>query len=359
MEFDWKDIYKDFLDAKNARLPEKYFQNKIEGVFKYYLQWLGDIVAEETIHIGSANSIRPDFVLYQDGAPQVVIEAKEPNHVQSERNREQLFSYMRQKKVDFGLYIGERIQLYYDDPKDKMDPILVFSLNYEPDSTHGQTFVNLFNAPSFSTKQLRDYCAEQLTIRKGRKKLDEEINMLFSEQGKDKLVDIIIDHLIAKGYEKDLVESARKVIYQKLNPTHRTVVLREATGNITRTSSNNTYSPHTKRPQFSINGILPYTKNGCALELVKLYLKANPTKTYKELETLFNHYVYRWICTTEEITQKRANSYDRHGDYRWHKNAPLVSGDGIEFMVTTQIDNIRFEAIVELAKRLGYTISEI
>lgn len=359
MEFDWKDIYKDFLDAKNDRLPEKYFQNKIEGVFKYYLQWLGNIVAEETIHIGSANSIRPDFVLYQNGAPQVVIEAKEPNHVQSERNQEQLFSYMRQKKVDFGLYIGECIQLYYDDPKDKMDPILVFSLNYEQDSTHGQTFVNLFNAPSFSTKQLRDYCTEQISIRKSRKKLDEEINLLFSEQGKDKLVNIIIDYFTAKGYEKNLIESARKVIYQKVNPAHRTAVLPEVTSNITRTSSNITYSPHAKRSQFSINGTLPYTKKDCALELVKLYLKANPTKTYKELEALFNHYVYHWICTTKEITPQKTNSYDCHGDYQGNKNAPLISGDGIEFMVTTQIDNIKFEAIVELAKRLGYTISEI
>lgn len=58
--------------------------------------------------------LRPDFVLYKDEIPQVVIEAKKPNNIQTERNKEQLFSYMRQKKVDFGLYIGEEIQLYYD-----------------------------------------------------------------------------------------------------------------------------------------------------------------------------------------------------------------------------------------------------
>lgn len=357
MDFDWKDIYKDFLAAKNDRLPEKYFQNKIEGVFKYYLQWLGDIVAEETIHIGSANSIRPDFVLYQDGAPQVVIEAKEPNHVQSERNQEQLFSYMRQKKVDFGLYIGERIQLYYDDPKDKMDPILVFSLNYEPDSTHGQTFVNLFNAPSFSTKQLRDYCAEQITIHKGRKKLDEEINSLFSEQGKDKLVDIIADYFTAKGYEKNLVESARKVIYQKVNPAHRTVILPEATRHIPSAVPTSINRTRTKWGRYSINGEGHYTKNRCALELVKLYLKANPTSTYNGLELVFNRTFAHWLTTTEEIRQKRTYSNDPNFDRRWHQDSPLTSSDGIEFMVTTQITDVKFDLIVELGKRLGYTIA--
>ncbi len=39
------------------------------------------IVAEERIHIGSTNTIRPDFVLYKDEIPQVVIEAKKPNNI--------------------------------------------------------------------------------------------------------------------------------------------------------------------------------------------------------------------------------------------------------------------------------------
>lgn len=357
MEIYWKNIYKDFSDAKSSRLPEKFFQAKIEGVFKYALQWLGDIVAEETIHIGSATSIRPDFVLYQDDVPQVVIEAKEPNHVQNERNREQLFSYMRQKKVDFGLYIGECIQLFYDDPKDKMDPILVLSLNYDEGSAYGQTFVNLFNAPSFSTKQLRDYCAEQITIRSGKSKLNEEINQLFSEQGKKELVDLIIEHFTAKGYDRNLVEVSRNAIYQKVNATHHISVSTEVTSHTPRMHYETTYRPRGKQARFSINGEGYYPKNGCALELVKRYKNANPTMTYRDLRDVFNPHISNWICTTEEIVQKRKVSNDHHN--RWHYKYPLTSADGIEFMVTTQIDNIKFDAIVNLGKKLGYTISEI
>ena len=94
------------------------------------MRWQNSIVAEERIHIGSTNTIRPDFVLYKDEIPQVVIEAKKPNNIQTERNKEQLFSYMRQKKVDFGLYIGEEIQLYYDVPTDVELPLLIFTLDY-------------------------------------------------------------------------------------------------------------------------------------------------------------------------------------------------------------------------------------
>lgn len=109
MDFLWSDIYQDFLDCKNKQFLEQDFQNCIFSIFRHYLRWQNCIVAEERIHIGSTNTIRPDFVLYKDEIPQVVIEAKKPNNIQTERNKEQLFSYMRQKKVDFGLYIGEEI----------------------------------------------------------------------------------------------------------------------------------------------------------------------------------------------------------------------------------------------------------
>ena len=106
MDFSWNDIYQDFLNSKIRKCSEREFQNSIFSVFRYYLRWQNCIVAEECIPIGATNTIRPDFVLYKDEMPQVVIESKEPNHIQTERNKEQLFSYMRQKKVDFGLYIA-------------------------------------------------------------------------------------------------------------------------------------------------------------------------------------------------------------------------------------------------------------
>lgn len=107
MDFSWNDIYQDFLSCKEKKCSEREFQNNIYSVFRYYLRWQNCVVAEESIPIGAANTIRPDFVLYKDNLPQVVIESKEPNHVQTERNKEQLFSYMRQKKLIL-VYILEK-----------------------------------------------------------------------------------------------------------------------------------------------------------------------------------------------------------------------------------------------------------
>ena len=183
MDFSWSDIYQDFLNSKIRKCSEREFQNCIFSVFRYYLRWQNCIVAEECIPIGATNTIRPDFVLYKDEMPQVVIESKEPNHIQTDRNKEQLFSYMRQKKVDFGLYIGEVIQLYYDEPADAESPLLMFTLDYNKENQYGSAFVNLFNFVDFDKNRLTDYCTNRIQEIKKEKQLELDIQQLTSDEG--------------------------------------------------------------------------------------------------------------------------------------------------------------------------------
>ena len=46
--------------------------------------------------------------------PVLPIEIKRPSNIRNERQENQLMSYMRQLKLNVGLYIGEKIELYYD-----------------------------------------------------------------------------------------------------------------------------------------------------------------------------------------------------------------------------------------------------
>lgn len=203
MGFDWKDIYQDLLDIKHKRGSEQEYQERIYALFKYYLRWQSNIVAEECIHIGAANTIRPDFVLYQDDIPQVVIECKEPNHYQTERNKEQLFSYMRQKKVDFGLYIGEIIQLYYDVPSDAEPPLEIFTLQLDKDDKYGPDFANLLNANDFNQNRLKDYCQKRLQEKEKEQQIDDEISQLASERGMALIRTLFLSHYASKGYTQE------------------------------------------------------------------------------------------------------------------------------------------------------------
>ena len=365
MDFSWTDIYQDFLNNKNMKCSEREFQNCIYSVFRYYLRWQSSIIAEECIPIGAANTIRPDFVLYKDDMPQVVIESKEPNHIQTERNRDQLFSYMRQKKVDFGLYIGEVIQLYYDEPSDAELPMLMFTLEYNKEDQYGSAFVNLFNFVDFDKNRITEYCTNRIKEIQKEKQLEIDIQQLTSDEGVDLCLSLLKSHFISKGYSETDVEMILDEIEITLKRKNCNIITssfvdipREHPAQIT---IRNEFSASKKRQKYSVNGKGAYYKNGSALELVKVYLNDHPS-TYNSIAAIFNGYVPNYVLSKEEVERKEGRSFDRSKTKRWHKDCPLVSSDGVTFYVTTQVgDNcpIDFKDIVLLSERLGYKIEPL
>lgn len=365
MDFSWNDIYQDFLNSKIRKCSEREFQNSIFSVFRFYLRWQNGIVAEECIPIGATNTIRPDFVLYKDEMPQVVIESKEPNHIQTDRNKEQLFSYMRQKKVDFGLYIGEVIQLYYDEPTDAELPLLMFTLEYDKENPYGTTFVSLFNFVDFDKNRLTDYCTNRIKEIQKEKQLEIDIQQLTSNEGVNLCSSLLKSHFISKGYSETDVEMILddiEITLKRKNDNISTSSFVDITREFpTQIPVRNEFRTSKKRLKYSINGKGAYYKNGSALELVKVYLSDHPS-TYNSIVSIFNGYIPNYVLSKEEVERKEGHSFDKNKTKRWHKDSPLVSSDGVTFYVTTQVgDNcpIDFKDIVSLSERLGYKIEPI
>ena len=364
MGFDWKDIYQDLLDIKLKRGSEQEYQDRIYALFKYYLRWQSHIVAEECIHIGAANTIRPDFVLYQDDIPQVVIECKEPNHYQTELNKEQLFSYMRQKKVDFGLYIGEMIQLYYDVPSDAEPALEIFTLQLDKDDKYGSDFVNLLNANDFNQNRLKDFCQKRLKEKEKELQIDDEISQLASEKGITLIKTLLQAHYASKGYTQEdtdfIIDEVNIIVRRKESacqssvPTYCEKSVEPTYQNERKTSRGRQY--------YSINGKGKYNKGKCALEIVKLYLRDNPSTIWSQLDSLFNTEVYNYITLKEVVEEREEKSNDRSKTRRWFKDDPIQSSDGKTFYVTTQVGTgcqTNFEDIVKLAAKLGYQVEEL
>lgn len=365
MDFNWSDIYQDFLNSKIKKCSEREFQNCIFSVFRYYLRWQNSIVAEECIPIGATNTIRPDFVLYKDEMPQVVIESKEPNHIQTERNKEQLFSYMRQKKVDFGLYIGEVIQLYYDEPTDSELPLLMFTLEYNTENEYGSAFVNLFNFVDFDKKRLTEYCTNRIKEIQKEEQMEQDIHQLTSEDGVKLCESLLKSHLTSKGYSDEdvnaLLGDMEIVIRRKRNNAPIATFAEIKNEAPTVIDVWNERDTSQKRQKYTVNGRGAYYKNGSALELVKAYLSDHPS-TYNTIVSIFNGYVPNYVLSKEEVERKEGVSFDRSKTKRWHKDNPLISSDGVTFYVTTQVgDNcpIDFKDIVSLSEKLGYKIEPI
>lgn len=117
MKENWLEIYDILSYCINNGVMESTYQREIENCFKI-LGWRktnSTLQSQVTIPIGSNNFIRPDIVLQKENdngniVPVIAVEIKRPDNIRSERQELQLFSYMRQLRLNFGLYIGEKIQ---------------------------------------------------------------------------------------------------------------------------------------------------------------------------------------------------------------------------------------------------------
>lgn len=354
MDYHWNDIRTEFSDAQNSTLPEKDFQSRINSIFKYYLRWGNNIVSEESIHIGSAQSIRPDFVLYENGVAQVVIEAKRPVHSQTERNREQLYSYMRQKKVDFGLYIGECIQLYYDNPNDKDFPNLILTIKYDEMSANGTDFVKLFAFDSFDEVNLRMFCEQKLTETLAELKLLSDRKELISNASDNYIKKLIKFDYLSQGYTSDWVDKLLDGLQISISENITTLPITDNETIVTQV----TPKSHQKKgsaldyTHYTIDGQGDFGKGELAWECFNLFQAQNPM-IYQELLNVFGNKV----LSLSEIAEWKKTTTDKSKDRRWFERKPFVSSDGIEYALTTQIGKGNIDFFINLAKKLGHSIT--
>ena len=141
-KIDYKSIWNEvcYTMDNNKFENEAILQLLLESSILPRLNWemsKGEI-QKPTIHYGSASFIKPDAVLCKDGASLLVIELKKPFAKLSENNELQLFSYMRELKLQFGILWGKNICIYYDPiaTSQKCSPKKIFqkeSLNWSTD----------------------------------------------------------------------------------------------------------------------------------------------------------------------------------------------------------------------------------
>lgn len=138
MNENWPEIVETLLPYFGVNSAEGDYQREIEICLKF-LGWKKTnetMRSQLTLPIGNNSSIRPDIVLWKKNAngvptPVLPIEIKRPSNIRNERQENQLMSYMRQLKLNVGLYIGEKIELYYDVPNDGESLVCVFTVEIQ------------------------------------------------------------------------------------------------------------------------------------------------------------------------------------------------------------------------------------
>jgi hypothetical protein len=207
---DYKAIWNEicFHVNKNRNASERDFQTTIEFLFEKlgWSQYNGEIELNKTLSIGSANSVKPDIVIKHNEQIILVVEMKKPNTKMSERNAEQLRSYMRLLRLNFGVLLGETLQLFYELPIDNTLPIQINDIPFDENSQEGTELIKLLCKNDFSHDTLQKYCEDKYKNIKKHEISQKEVFFLCSDEGVSKVVALIKENLLL-NHSEEIVSS--------------------------------------------------------------------------------------------------------------------------------------------------------
>ncbi len=201
-----------FLLSENIKssISESAFEQKVIQALSVlgWEEFHGLLEIRPSFPIGASNRITPDFVVKSETNEKLfVIEIKQPTISITSGFQQQLFSYMRQLRLDFGILIGQEIQVFYDGIKIPHDePILLDRISFERNSVVGEKFVGLFSRDNYSKDQLEAFVGKykQNLIRE--KEIEQLTQEILSEDYELHLLNLLRDEL-NKKYDTDLIDT--------------------------------------------------------------------------------------------------------------------------------------------------------
>ena len=163
MQETWKRFVYPLIEDKKQDVEEDTYHRHIENQLMLlgWEPWKGEIIHKQSLRIGNRNRMEPDILVARDDEYQFVIEVKRPGNTQAKEEITQLESYMRQLRLDVGIYIGEHIEMFYDKPNTN-HVVSVFKWAIDLDEKRGARFVELFSKENFSKDAIVDFCKERI-----------------------------------------------------------------------------------------------------------------------------------------------------------------------------------------------------
>ncbi len=163
MQETWKRFVYPLIEDKKLDVEEETYHRHIENQLMLlgWEPWKGEIIHKQSLRIGNRNRMEPDILVARDDEYQFVIEVKRPGNTQAKEEITQLESYMRQLRLDVGIYIGEFIEVFYDKPNTN-HVISVFKWAIDLEEKRGVRFIELFSKETFSKESIVNFCEERI-----------------------------------------------------------------------------------------------------------------------------------------------------------------------------------------------------
>lgn len=330
----WNYLCDAVAEGKRRKIKEDEFQKIMGKFFEGVLYWssIKKTMREQYV-VGFAHTKGlVDIALLNDRQqPEVIIELKRPNHNQRQDDVKQLWDYMKITGCLFGIYIGEKLELYYDELYNRTEPKLVVALSFTKENLCGDAVLGMLEYTAYSREKLDRYCKNMLTVQMA-------VNHWMSPKGKKEILDFVVKQ---SKIEEDCVDILRGLI-------DIDVVDLSGAGNacIGTSKSCQDESAHEAKPHdntlYSLDNEIFLSKRAFAFQVVKKITEDYPNMSYDKILSLFNSKTV--IRKKEEWEKLSPDSKSRYCD---KENQILKASDGMEFLVSDQWTKKKIDSIIK------------
>lgn len=337
------------LACERHSITEREYQHEIEACLRI-LGWKTSnetMCSQYTINIGSSSSMRVDIVLCKNGQAVLPIEIKKPTNQFKYRQTEQLISYMRQLKLNVGLFIGENIQIYYDNPQDKAASTSVFEAEIQKSDSNGDKICNLLNYDNFTIENIEKFCQEQYQYKIKNKQLQECIREFFLQS--DAVKNVVKEKFLKEGFEETALDKELSKITIAVSWNKSTTVTTEEVRTIPAMRED------VRNKEFVYNGTIYRNKRQFVYTFIKEYVSTHTGIRFTELQQQFPDYlaeskalgVVRTLAFIEERIQTHPDLKKR---YFLRSEEIIELNDGTKVVVCNQWGNAMSKFLDHIAK---------
>ena len=212
----WNEICFLLSESLPLNVSEQLFEIKVVQAFEKigWSEYRGDISIRDNIQLGASNRISPDLTFKNSEKKSIfIVEVKKPSlDLNSQNFKSQLSSYLGITRLDVGLLIGNKIQIFLEGKFFNLSGIvLIEEIELTPNNEKGIKFIELFSNGTYSQKKIEEYAEKKIIELKeleDKRVLNEKI---LSGYFDSKIKELLKNELLEQYSEKVISETFKSI----------------------------------------------------------------------------------------------------------------------------------------------------
>ncbi|PJC06159.1 MAG: hypothetical protein CO068_12655, partial [Flavobacteriaceae bacterium CG_4_9_14_0_8_um_filter_34_30] len=188
----WNELCYILSENLPSNTSEQLFELKVVQAFEKlgWSQFNNEIVVRKSIQLGASNRIVPDLILKsKDKGNLFVVEVKKPSlEINNSTYKGQLSSFMGITRVELGILIGNKLQLFLDGKFfNENGIVLIDEIEFKRDSEKGLKFVQLFSKETYNRENIENHAQKKIQELKEIEDFKRLKNQLLSKNYNEKI----------------------------------------------------------------------------------------------------------------------------------------------------------------------------